>query len=136
MPGFASFDDSSDDIQQPVPSKASLGHRDEEDAKQAKEIYYDPAERGFGEFYVYASCFWVDHFKVGTPEILPEISDIVKLCKASSKRLQNWIGQMCRPDCTIMPKFGYDSLSQDPLTVVSLHGPEIATENAPARRQD
>lgn len=126
MPGFASFDDSSDDFQQLVPSGTSLGLRDEEETKEAKEIYYDPAERGFGEFYVYASCFWVDHFKVVTPEFLPNISDIVKLCTASSKRLQNWIGQFCRPDCTITPKFGYDSLSQDPLTVVSLHGPEIA----------
>ena len=61
-----------------------------------------------------------------TPDLLPGISDIVKLCRASSKRLQNWIRQNCGPDCTITPKFGYDSLSQDPLTVVSLHGPEIA----------
>ena len=100
-------------------SGTSLGLRDEEETEEAEEIYYDPAERGFGEFYVCASFFWVDHFKVCTPDLLPDISDIVKLCRASSKRLQNWIRQNCRPDCTITPKFGYDSLSQDPLNVVS-----------------
>jgi hypothetical protein len=126
MPQFASFDDSSDDDQQPVPSEVSHGLRDEGKAEEAEEIYYNPAERGFGEFYAYASCFWVDHFEVCTPELLPDIPDIVKLCKANSKRIHNWIGQMCRPDCTIKPKFIYDSRSQDPLTVVSLHGPASA----------
>ena len=125
MPGFGCFDDSSDDFQQLTPSQTSLGLRDEKETKEAQDVYYDPAERGFGEFYVYASCCWLDHFKAGTPELLPDIPDIVKLCTASSKRLQNWIKQNCRPDCTITPKFDYDSLSQDPLTVIALHGPEI-----------
>ena len=123
MPRFALFDDSSDDGEQANSSGASQDPVNEE---EAEEIYYDPVQRGFGEFYVYASCFWLEHFKVSAPELLPDMSDIVKLCKASSKRLQNWIGQNCRPDCTITPKFGYNSHSQDPLTVVSLHGPEFA----------
>ena len=38
-------------------SGTNLGLRDEEETEEAEEIYYDPAERGFGEFYVYASCF-------------------------------------------------------------------------------
>ena len=120
LPGFASFNGSDDACEQVDSCGASQGFGNEE------VFYYDPAERGFGEFYVYASCFWLDHFQVSAPENLPDTSDIVKLCRASSTRLQNWIGQNCRPDCTITPKFGYDHHSQDPLTVVSLHGPKLA----------
>ena len=25
-------------------------------------IHYDPTERGLGEFFVYASCYWLEHF--------------------------------------------------------------------------
>ncbi|KAL8777275.1 MAG: hypothetical protein Q9194_002649 [Teloschistes cf. exilis] len=65
LPGFGLFDDfdddsnDDDDQQLDSPDKSrDLGKRQE-----AKELYYDPSEREFGEFFVYASCFWVDHFK-------------------------------------------------------------------------
>lgn len=125
MPQLASFGDSSEDGDQVVPFIATQGLRNEQ---EAKAIYYDPADRGFGEFYVYASCFWLDHFRESPPELLPNMSDIVKLCKANSKGLQNWIGQNCRPDCTITPKFDYKYYSLDPLTVVSVYGPQLALE--------
>ncbi|KAI4268987.1 MAG: hypothetical protein LQ337_007536 [Flavoplaca oasis] len=123
LPGFGLFDDSDEDDQQlDSPKKSS----DLEKKQEAEQLYYDPSERGFGEFFVYASCFWVDHFKVSAPELLPNTSDIVTLCRAKSKRLQNWIGQYCRPDCTIMPEFDLDSDFLDPLVIVSLYGSEIA----------
>ena len=122
LPGFGSFDDSHDDGQQ-VDSASDQGL---EKAQETKYLYYDPSESGFGEFFVYASCFWVDHFRMTTPESLPDTSDIVRLCRAKSKRLQNWAGQHCRPDCTIKPKFAYDSDFLDPLIITSLYGPEIA----------
>jgi hypothetical protein len=25
-------------------------------------VRYDPADRGFGEFFVYASCYWISHY--------------------------------------------------------------------------
>ncbi|KAL9580025.1 MAG: hypothetical protein Q9212_004742 [Teloschistes hypoglaucus] len=130
LPGFGLFDDSDDDSnddndqQLDSPDKSrDLGKRQE-----AKELYYDPSEREFGEFFVYASCFWVDHFKVSAAEFLPDTLDIVTLCRAKSKRLQNWVGQNCRPDCTIIPKFDFDSDFLDPLVIVSLYGSEIALE--------
>ncbi|KAL9018172.1 MAG: hypothetical protein Q9185_004494 [Variospora sp. 1 TL-2023] len=46
MSGFGLFDDSDDD--------------DDQQKQEAKQIYYDPSEQGFGEFFVYASCFWCD----------------------------------------------------------------------------
>ncbi|OAP59319.1 hypothetical protein AYL99_06617 [Fonsecaea erecta] len=122
MAGFAAFDDASDDSGQ---ADSSGAHQGPGNGTDGTENYYDPAERGFGEFFVYSSCFWPDHFKVSAPERLPPTSDIVKLCTAGSKRLQNWTGQNCRPDCTITPKF-YNSHPQDPLTIVSVHGPEVA----------
>jgi hypothetical protein len=67
---------------QVVTSTASLGLGNEE----AEEIYYNTAERGFGEFYVYGSCFWVDHFRVSTLELLLDNIDIVKFYKVSSKK--------------------------------------------------
>ncbi|KAL8847007.1 MAG: hypothetical protein Q9221_007920 [Calogaya cf. arnoldii] len=123
LPGFGLFDDDDDDQQLDSPEK---GSRDLKKKQEAKELYYDPSERGFGEFFVYASCFWVDHFKVSAAESLPDTSDIITLCAAKSKRLQNWVGQNCRPDCTIISKFDFDSDFLDPLVIVSLYGSEIA----------
>ncbi|KAL8764965.1 MAG: hypothetical protein Q9209_007792 [Squamulea sp. 1 TL-2023] len=68
-----------------------------------KQVYYDPSSRGFGEFFGYASCFWVDHFEVSAPDHLPDTSDIVALCRARSRRMRNWTRQYCRPECTIKP---------------------------------
>ncbi|KAL8707336.1 MAG: hypothetical protein Q9225_007773, partial [Loekoesia sp. 1 TL-2023] len=122
LPGFGLFDNF-DDGQQLDSSEKNGGL---ENKQEAKQLYYDPSERGFGAFFVYASCFWVDHFKVSAPEFLPDTLDIVTLCKAKSKRLQNWNGQNCRPECTVMPKFDSDSDFLDPLVIVSLYGSEIA----------
>ena len=121
LPGPDSFDDTFN----ATPEADSAGaSQDLENEGDAKKIYYDPAERGFGEFYVYASCFWVDHFKMSDPDLLPDMMDIIKLCSANSRRrLQNWLEQRCRPDCTIIPQFIYN-YSHDPLTIVSLYGPE------------
>ncbi|KAL8901698.1 MAG: hypothetical protein Q9207_005067 [Kuettlingeria erythrocarpa] len=117
---FDDFDD--DDKQLDSPEKGS----DDEQKQEAKHLYYDPSERGFGEFFVYASCFWLDHFRVSAPISLPDSSDIVTLCKAKSKRLQNWIEQYCRPDCTIVRKFDLDSDYLNPLVIVFLYGSEDA----------
>lgn len=123
LPGMNFFDDSADDIRQLDSGEngGDFGYKQE-----AKELYYNPSERGFGEFFVYSSCFWVDHLKASALEGLPDTADIVTLCKAKSKRLQNWIGQHCRPDCTMSPKFDFDSDFLDPLVIISIYGSEIA----------
>ncbi|KAL8906672.1 MAG: hypothetical protein Q9171_006175 [Xanthocarpia ochracea] len=121
--GFGMFDDSGDDCQQLYSSEMSQSL---ENKQQTEQLYYDPSDRGFGELFVYASCFWPDHLRVTAPELLPDTSDIVTLCRAKSKRLQNWTGQNCRPDCTVLPKFYFDSDNLDPLVIVTLYGSEIA----------
>ncbi|KAL8927590.1 MAG: hypothetical protein Q9172_001300 [Xanthocarpia lactea] len=121
--GFGMFDDSGVDGQQQDSSEMSQSR---ENKQQTEQLYYDPSDRGFGELFVYASCFWPDHLRVSAPELLPDTSDIVTLCRAKSKRLQNWTGQNCRPDCTVLPKFHFDSDNLDPLVIVTLYGSEIA----------
>ncbi|KAL1890206.1 hypothetical protein Sste5346_008360, partial [Sporothrix stenoceras] len=90
----------------------------EEDMK-----HYDPAERGFGELFVYASCHWIDHLGVIRTELPP--GSIELLCKKGSTRLQNWINQNCRPGCTIKSRFTFDSSLYDPLGITSLYGSHI-----------
>jgi len=87
--------------------------------------HYDPTERGFGELFVYASCYWTEHFgAVSDESLLPSVADIEILCRAGSNRLQNWIAQNCRPDCAIKPRFTFDSSLYDPLSITSLYGSE------------
>ena len=85
-------------------------------------IRYDPTERGFGEFFVYASSHWLEHFGAITVEPLPSLASIESLCQAGSTRLHNWIKQNCRPDCAIKARFPFDSSLYDPLSITALYG--------------
>lgn len=87
-------------------------------------VRFDPTERGFGEFFVYASSHWLDHFGAITVEPLPSLSSVENLCQAGSTRLHNWTQQNSRPRCTIMPRFPFDSSLYDPLSITSLYGSE------------
>lgn len=92
-------------------------------------IRYDPTERGFGEFFVYASCHWISHFRAISAEPLPALASIEKLCQAGSIRINNWIEQNRRPDCVIKPRFEFDSSLYDPLSITSLYGSEAMLRN-------
>jgi ankyrin repeat protein len=85
-------------------------------------IHYDPTERGFGGFFVYASSDWVKHFGAIESDLLPSLEDIESLCQAGSTRLYNWINQNCRPDCTIKTRFEFYGHLYDPLSITSLYG--------------
>lgn len=87
---------------------------------------FDPAPR-FGQFFAYASCFWLDHFTEASAESLISLPDIAYLCRASSKTLSNWVAMYCRPDFTITPKYEkYATDYRDPLTVLCNSGPDVA----------
>jgi ankyrin repeat protein len=117
-----------------LPQESDLFNNDEEptdydpyctwEAWEENMIRYDPTERGFGELFVYASCHWLEHFGATTVEPLPSLENIENLCQARSTRLQNWIKQNCRPQCTIKPRFVFDSSLYDPLSITSLYGSE------------
>ena len=92
------------------------------EAWEESMIRYDPTERGFGEFFVYASCHWLEHFGAVTVEPLPGLASIETLCQAGSTRLHNWIEQNCRPDCAIKARFPDDSSLYDPLIITALYG--------------
>jgi hypothetical protein len=85
-------------------------------------IRYEPAERGFGEFFVYASCYWLKHLGAVEVEPFPRLSNIERLCQAGSIRLHNWIQQNCRPSCTVAHRFEFDYRLYDPLSITSLYG--------------
>jgi hypothetical protein len=85
---------------------------------------YDPAESGFGEFFVYSSCHWLGHFGAIDNEHLPNLASIEFICEAGSTRLHNWIEQNCRPGCAIKSRFPFDSSLYDPLSITSLYGSE------------
>ncbi|EKG09569.1 NACHT nucleoside triphosphatase [Macrophomina phaseolina MS6] len=92
------------------------------EAWEKQMIRYDPTERGFGEFFVYASSHWLKHFGVIETGPLPSLAKIESLCHAGSTRLKNWTSQNCRPDCTIKARFEFDSRLYDPLSITSLYG--------------
>ncbi|KAL3461694.1 hypothetical protein BJX64DRAFT_152655 [Aspergillus heterothallicus] len=83
-------------------------------------IRYDPA----GEFFVYASCHWLEHFGATTLNPLLSLVSIETLCQAGSIRLRNWIQQNCRPACAITARFDFESSLYDPLSITSLYGSE------------
>ncbi|KAF5237122.1 hypothetical protein FAUST_6262 [Fusarium austroamericanum] len=85
---------------------------------------YDPADRGFGEFFIYASCHWIDHFGSITEEPLPDLASVETLCQANSTRLLNWTSQHSRPDCVLQARFEFDGSLYDPLSITSLYGSE------------
>ena len=91
---------------------------------EANMTRYDPSERGFGEFFVYAASQWLQHFGAVKTGPLPDLARIETLCQARSVRLHNWIQQNCRPDCVIKPRFPFESELYDPLGIVSLYGSE------------
>ncbi|KAL2263935.1 hypothetical protein VTK26DRAFT_4122 [Humicola hyalothermophila] len=88
---------------------------------------FDPTVRGFGELFVYASCFWVEHLAaVSAESLLPPLQDIELLCRAGSTRLSNWTAQNDRPNCTVKPRYLLESVTSqapwDPLVVTAIHG--------------
>ncbi|KAF1344930.1 hypothetical protein BDV97DRAFT_379781 [Delphinella strobiligena] len=87
-------------------------------------IHFDPIERCFGGFFVYASCHWLEHFSTIKAEPFPSIASIENVCHAGSTRLDNWIQQYCRPNCALKPRLDFDSRLYDPLSITSLYGSE------------
>jgi hypothetical protein len=77
-------------------------------------IRYDPADRGFGEFFVYASCYWISHYGSVKSDPLPELDDVQSLCRPNSLRLLNWTSQNSRPDCVLKARFEFDGKVYDP----------------------
>ncbi|KAF2023255.1 hypothetical protein EK21DRAFT_105415 [Setomelanomma holmii] len=64
-------------------------------------IRYDPTERGFGGFFVYASSYWLKHFGDIESELLLSLAEIESVCQA---------------------RFEFYSHLYDPLSITSLYG--------------
>ncbi|KAH9231048.1 hypothetical protein K456DRAFT_1917389 [Colletotrichum gloeosporioides 23] len=59
-------------------------------------------DRGLGELFVYASCYWTTYFSSIVAEHLPDLKGIERLCEAGLTRLHNWTSQNSRPDCLLL----------------------------------
>lgn len=113
--------------------------------KTEVEGFYEPAGRGFGHFFVYASCHWLEHMhkadiqvetahdvktlKGAKPPIC--LSDVLRLAEQQGGQEPNWWKQFYRPDCTVKE----DESSQRPachdfLTLLSLYGSDSQLREA------
>jgi hypothetical protein len=50
-------------------------------------IYYNLTEHGFGEFFMYASCHWLEYFSSITVNSLLKLENIEDLCQAGLTQL-------------------------------------------------
>jgi hypothetical protein len=102
-------------------SEKSTDHESIGTKKSPHLITYNPAVCGFGEFFVYASCCWTEHFGTVITRHLPRL-DIERLCQVCSIPSDNSIKQNCCPQGTVKPNFLFDSSLYDPLGITSLYG--------------
>ncbi|KAI1174483.1 hypothetical protein F4777DRAFT_381795 [Nemania sp. FL0916] len=98
----------------------ALDHAEPDDTDS---MYYDPVAQGFGGFFAYSSCFWIEHLRNAPVESFPTIETITALTSAKSRRLSNWYKQSHRPNCTLRSKSDDDISRLDPLIFASLYGP-------------
>jgi hypothetical protein len=99
------------------------------EAWEEKMIHYDPIERGFGEFFVYASSHWLKHFGAIDSGPPPCLAEIESLSRAGSTRRHNWINPNCRPDCAIKARFEFHSHLYGPLSITTLYGSDAIFRN-------
>ncbi|CAG8407488.1 unnamed protein product [Penicillium salamii] len=109
LPGFVYGSSDSDDGEEDSDSQDDSG----DDIN-----CFDPADRGFGQFFIYASCHWLIHLKTVTKEYLPDLCHVERLCQKNSLRLKNWVDQRSRPNCTLKDQSHLFQGPLDPLRIV------------------
>ncbi|CAG8948400.1 unnamed protein product [Penicillium salamii] len=109
LPGFVYGSSDSDDGEEDSDSQDESG----DDIN-----CFDPADRGFGQFFIYASCYWLIHLETVTKEYLPDLCHVERLCKKNSLRLKNWVEQRARPNCTLKDQSHLFQGPLDPLRIV------------------
>ncbi|KAI4688494.1 hypothetical protein J4E81_008091 [Alternaria sp. BMP 2799] len=93
-------------------------------SSRAPSREFDPDTAGFGKFFVYAACYWTEHFKDCAPNALPEGDDIAKLARRGSPTLRNWAETYKRPNLTLSSQRDLDVEDFDELIVATTFGSE------------
>ncbi|KAH7035969.1 uncharacterized protein B0I36DRAFT_265433 [Microdochium trichocladiopsis] len=98
---------------------------------EAEQGYYNPTDRGFGQFFVYASCYWLEHMHKANIQLPVYLADVLSLADERNSWAQNWWKQFYRPDCTVKE----DESRQRPhfhdvLTLLSLYGSDSQLREA------
>ena len=129
MPVLAFFEDEDENVASHLaggdsPEAAGTAPADSEQEPE-ETPKFNPSDRGFGEFYTYASCYWLHHLRSADEQHGLALSDVVTLTTPQTPRSRSWWEQFYRPDCTLRP----DESQMRPyylenLAIVSLYGPE------------
>ncbi|EHK40132.1 hypothetical protein TRIATDRAFT_252427, partial [Trichoderma atroviride IMI 206040] len=87
---------------------------------------FDPSDLGLGSFFTYAASYWTAHFSDASQELWPDPTDLIDLCSAGSQRLENWVEQWKRPNCSYTAELDFPEAMPrlDPLVVAAGFGPE------------
>lgn len=93
------------------------------ESSKVESIFFDPVKLELGHFFTYAASHWTDHFeelaKWHDRMERPTAAELVNLCRAGSLRLNNWVFQWNRPNCTHVAERYLDADQLDPLVVIS-----------------
>lgn len=95
-------------------------HPQDSTADSTADSFFDPSDRGFGELFVYASCYWLHHLRRADHGVT--LSDFITLTTAETGRFQNWWGQFLRPDCVLRSL--EVAWRPEPLSIAAVYGTE------------
>ncbi|KAK4060254.1 uncharacterized protein Triagg1_10804 [Trichoderma aggressivum f. europaeum] len=86
---------------------------------------FDPSNLGLGGFFTYAAPYWTAHFPDASQKLWPDPTDLIVLCSRGSQRLENWVEQWQRPNCSYTTEFSFPEVMShlDPLVVTAMFGP-------------
>ncbi len=100
--------------------------QEEEEESAQDQVDLNPSRVGLGSFYAYAAAYWTGHFTRVAPDLRPEAEKLVKLCFKDSRRLNNWLEQWRRPNCSFIPEREFPGVYLtriDPLIIAARFGP-------------
>ncbi|KAL7953002.1 hypothetical protein V8C34DRAFT_321780 [Trichoderma compactum] len=83
----------------------------------------DPSDLGLGSFFTYAAPYWTAHFPDASQKLWPDPTDLIVLCSRGSQRLENWVEQWQRLNCSYTAEFPEVMSHLDPLVVTAMFGP-------------
>ncbi|UKZ78466.1 hypothetical protein TrVFT333_006206 [Trichoderma virens FT-333] len=97
---------------------------DDEDTADSLEIF-NPFKAGLGRFFTYAASYWAAHMSDTSQELWLDQATFIKLCTPGSQRLENWVVQWTRSNCSGSNAFkSLEVMSQvDPVVVAAALAP-------------
>ncbi|EFY91089.1 hypothetical protein MAC_02760 [Metarhizium acridum CQMa 102] len=72
-----------------------------------------------------AASYWTCHLSTVSSERRPDPLDLIALCRKDSRRLENWVEQWRRPNCSYVAEYDFPEAMPhlDPLVDTAMFGP-------------